>query len=121
MSGDHVTDRKLFLERREWLKNAGLFIGTSAALGAGLDLLTRRKVGDAPELAAQPAATDTKASTLTIAKKGEYVVAGEELTAFKDITTYNNFYEFGLDKGDPAENSSPLRPRPWTVQIVGEV
>jgi sulfoxide reductase catalytic subunit YedY len=42
-------------------------------------------------------------------------------TARKDVTTYNNFYEFGLDKGDPAENSGKFVTRPWTVSVEGEV
>jgi len=45
----------------------------------------------------------------------------EPLTSQKDVITYNNFYEFGLDKDDPARNAHTLRPRPWTVEIEGEV
>jgi methionine sulfoxide reductase catalytic subunit len=44
----------------------------------------------------------------------------EEPTAYDKITTYNNYYELGLDKSDPAENAGTLRPRPWTVAIDGE-
>jgi len=43
------------------------------------------------------------------------------VTPFKDITSYNNFYEFGTDKGDPAQNAGTLRPRPWRVSVEGEV
>jgi sulfoxide reductase catalytic subunit YedY len=53
-------------------------------------------------------------------KKGPYD-ADEEVNAFKDITTYNNFYEFGVDKSDPAENSGRFRPKPWTLRVEGEV
>jgi DMSO/TMAO reductase YedYZ molybdopterin-dependent catalytic subunit/DMSO/TMAO reductase YedYZ heme-binding membrane subunit len=42
-------------------------------------------------------------------------------TSYEDITTYNNFYEFGLGKGDPARNAHTLRPRPWSVAIEGLV
>ncbi len=45
----------------------------------------------------------------------------EPRTAFKDATSYNNYYEFGLDKGDPAENAHTLKTRPWTVSIEGEI
>jgi hypothetical protein len=45
----------------------------------------------------------------------------EPQTSFKDATNYNNYYEFGTDKGDPAANAHTLRTRPWTVQIEGEV
>ncbi len=45
----------------------------------------------------------------------------ESLTSYKDITTYNNFYEFGADKGDPAENAQGFRPMPWKIAVEGEV
>lgn len=53
-------------------------------------------------------------------KKGPYDV-DDEVNKYKDITTYNNFYEFGVDKSDPSENSGSFRPKPWTVRIEGEV
>ena len=45
----------------------------------------------------------------------------EEPTSYEDITTYNNFYEFGTGKDDPSKHGSSLRPRPWTVRVEGEV
>ncbi|WP_213880682.1 protein-methionine-sulfoxide reductase catalytic subunit MsrP [Pseudomonas sp. dw_358] len=48
-------------------------------------------------------------------------VAGEAITPFKDATHYNNFYEFGTDKGDPAANAGSLKTEPWSVVIDGEV
>ena len=42
-------------------------------------------------------------------------------TAFKDASSYNNFYEFGTDKSDPARNAHTLKTRPWTVTVEGEV
>jgi sulfoxide reductase catalytic subunit YedY len=45
----------------------------------------------------------------------------EAKTSYQDITTYNNFYEFGVDKSDPAANAHTLRTRPWTVSVEGEV
>ena len=46
---------------------------------------------------------------------------GEELNPYRDVTTYNNFYEFGTQKEDPARNAGDFRPRPWTVRIEGHV
>jgi sulfoxide reductase catalytic subunit YedY len=46
---------------------------------------------------------------------------GDKLTPLEDITTYNNFYEFGTDKEDPSRHAHSLRPRPWTVRVEGEV
>ena len=48
-------------------------------------------------------------------------VKGESITPFKDATHYNNFYEFGTDKGDPASNAGSLKTEPWSVIIDGEV
>lgn len=45
----------------------------------------------------------------------------DKKTPFDSVTTYNNFYEFGTGKSDPAENAHTLKPRPWTVSVEGEV
>ena len=45
----------------------------------------------------------------------------EDLTPYKSVTSYNNFYEFGTDKADPAENAHSLETRPWTISIEGLV
>jgi len=60
---------------------------------------------------------DTKLQTV----KSPLTTTGEELTSFQDITHYNNFYEFGVDKGDPAKNAGGLPTRPWTVRVDGKV
>jgi sulfoxide reductase catalytic subunit YedY len=85
------------------------------AVGGSLRFLTRgRRVTDrtaknAPELTALP-----------LARRLEEA-GGEVATPERDVTTYNNFYEFGTDKSDPSANAHTLRPRPWTVSITGEV
>ena len=45
----------------------------------------------------------------------------EKLTSYKDITTYNNYYEFGTDKADPSKNSTKFKTSPWSLTIEGEV
>lgn len=45
----------------------------------------------------------------------------EKVTTYQDATTYNNFYEFGTDKSDPARNAKSLVTRPWTVAVEGEI
>ena len=72
----------------------------------------------------------TLASGLTIAassasgwgqtKRGPYGT-DEKQTPYKDVTTYNNFYEFGFDKDDAARNSKNFRTQPWTVSVEGFV
>ncbi|WP_433737136.1 protein-methionine-sulfoxide reductase catalytic subunit MsrP [Pseudomonas putida] len=54
-------------------------------------------------------------------KWGEVSVKDEAITPFKDATHYNNFYEFGTDKSDPAANAGGLKTEPWTVVVDGEV
>ena len=53
--------------------------------------------------------------------KSQYSTPGLTLTPFEDITHYNNFYEFGVNKGDPAANAWRLKTRPWMVEVEGEV
>ena len=45
----------------------------------------------------------------------------EKLTPYKDVTGYNNYYEFGTDKDDPARHAGGLKTRPWKVEVAGEV
>src|SRR5277367_534879 len=59
-------------------------------------------------------------SALTIARHYDYA-SGEKNTSYNGVTNYNNFYEFGTDKSDPAASADSLRPRHWHVAIDGEV
>ena len=97
-----VTDEKLYLRRREFMKTAA--IPAVAAL-AGLTPALASAAGQ---------------EALPNVRKG-VVTLDESLTPWEDVTTYNNFYEFGMDKGDPVRNSKNLRTKPWTVQIDGLV
>jgi methionine sulfoxide reductase catalytic subunit len=45
----------------------------------------------------------------------------EKLTPYEDVTGYNNYYEFGTDKGDPKKNATGFRTRPWKIEVAGEV
>ncbi len=121
-----ITPEALYLRRREFLRKAAAFAATSTTVGSGLLWLmgggrAESKDGESgsPGPDASPAAGPPRGE-LAIARHENYA-ADEPPTPLKDVTTYNNFYEFGLDKGDPAENAHTLRPRPWTVAIEGEV
>jgi sulfoxide reductase catalytic subunit YedY len=65
-------------------------------------------------------AMNAQAAPLQNIKKSPYSTLDEELNDLEDITHYNNFYEFGTDKEDPAENSGVFQPKPWSVSIEGE-
>ena len=58
-------------------------------------------------------------AALNIAKRSE-LAGGEKPTPFMDISTYNNYYEFGTSKDQPARNAHTLKTRPWTVTVDGE-
>lgn len=101
--------------RREFLKNAALAAGTAGAVGAGLVSLMRIAPSSIEQGAAEPTAP-----LGPIAASERYGIT-DAVNAWDDATTYNNFYEFGVDKSDPSRNASTLRPRPWTVAVEGEV
>jgi sulfoxide reductase catalytic subunit YedY len=98
-----ITDERLYLDRRAFLRAS---VGVAAGGVAGALLPT-------DEALAQTAIPNVKKSGLS--------TTGEKLNSFEDITSYNNFYEFGTDKGDPKANSGRFKPTPWTVKIDGEV
>jgi methionine sulfoxide reductase catalytic subunit len=57
---------------------------------------------------------------LTYKRNEQYVVNDPPPNTYEEITTYNNFYEFGVDKGAPAEMSGRFKPAPWSVAVAGE-
>ena len=105
IASSEITPREAFLNRRN-------FVAGAAALGVGA--LAMRQV---PGLI-HPDAVHAQQKLDTIASK--YTVPDAQ-TPFSKATTYNNYYEFGTDKSDPAKNAHTLRPRPWTVQVAGLV
>jgi sulfoxide reductase catalytic subunit YedY len=78
-------------------------------------LLRAAPAPDPPEAPPVAAVPDRPAAPTT------YDVPDEPRTSFQAITTYNNFYELGIDKDEPARNAGTLRTRPWTIEVTGEV
>jgi len=101
------------------MRNAVLFTATSAGVGGSLLWLMRGGRAE-PKPSERAGGTDAMEQELTIARHSNYST-DELLTRYRDVTSYNNFYEFGTDKSDPADHARTLRPRPWTVTIGGEV
>jgi len=95
-----ITPREVFLSRRSLL--AGAIAGGATAL------LPEARAAEAAPLPKLPCTLNAKYSV------------SEQPTSYEDVTSYNNFYEFGTDKGDPKENAGTLRPKPWSVAITGE-
>ncbi len=99
IKGSEITDPALYHARRTFLRSA-------AAVAAGLAL--------------SPLAHAADTQRLPDVRRGPFGT-NEAPTPYKDVTQYNNFYEFGVDKTDPAAHAGSLRTRPWSVTIEGEV
>jgi sulfoxide reductase catalytic subunit YedY len=112
-----ITPEDRYLRRREFLKDSLLFAATAAGVGGGLLALMGRGRSSSPAGDAEP---PPDAPSIAAASRSPFST-DEEQTSYLDVTTYNNFYEFGTDKGEPSRNAHTLRPRPWTVAIEGEV
>ena len=101
-----ITPRAIFESRRSFIKQ--LAVGSIA----GSALL---------EMAGREAFAQSSTAQKLAAKANPSYVVMDKTTAYKDATTYNNFYEFGTDKSDPAKYAGSLQTRPWTVTIEGEI
>ena len=113
-----ITPESVFRDRRRVVQALGLGLaGAAAELSAATTATT-------PPAAAPPAAAATGpgapgSSAGRVARNTRYSVT-EPPNSYEDITSYNNFYEFGTDKEDPKANAQEFRTRPWTVEIAGE-
>ena len=102
-----ITDKKLYLNRREFL---GTTAATAAAVAAG-------SLGTEALLeAAAPAPHGRKLENV----KKSALSVDEKPNKWEDITTYNNYYEFGTDKDSPSMLARNYKTEPWTVAIDGE-
>ena len=101
-----ITPRDIFESRRTFIKQ--IAVGSIAG-GVLLEMASREAF-----------AQSVTAQKLAAKANPSYVVM-DKTTAYKDATTYNNFYEFGTDKADPARYGDTLKTRPWTVSVEGEV
>ena len=105
VDSSEITPKSLYLKRRDFIKGASLI---TAAIASGVGL-------------AELSSTSARAAaTLSGARKSS-LSTDEPPNSYKDITNYNNFYELGSDKSDPARNAKYLTTRPWTVAVEGEV
>ena len=103
----HVTPKSVYFNRRQVLQAMGM-AGTAIAGGKFLSSL------------AFPAQTAWATSKLAGLAKSPFSTT-EKPNTYDDVTHYNNFYEFGTDKGDPAKKSQNFRTSPWTVSVEGEI
>jgi len=109
-----LTSETVYRQRRDLLKAAGLF-GAAAFFSP-----PSRAAAPAYEAAKERANAPKFLREKILARRGASNATGEALTPFDVVSTYNNFYEFGLDKADPAESAGSLRMEPWSVRVDGE-
>lgn len=104
IQSSEITPESLYNNRRTFLRTAAVAAaGTAAALTVPGFSLAPVQDPSYKRPPAGPFSTD------------------EELTPYSDVTSYNNFYEFGTAKEDPGENAGTLKPRPWKIAVEGEV
>ena len=101
-----ITPKQAYMNRRAFMAAAAA-TGVAAIAGERVSRMVR------------PAGVEA-AEKLTVVNS-PLSTTGVEVTPYEDITHYNNFYEFGVDKGDPAKNAGTLRTRPWSVKVEGLV
>jgi methionine sulfoxide reductase catalytic subunit len=102
-----ITSKSDYLNRRKFIQGAA-GLGAAALVG-----------GYASKLLSPATAVQANDKLTTI--KSPLSTQGETLTPYEAITHYNNFYEFGTDKTDPAKYAGKMKVRPWTVQVEGLV
>ncbi len=103
IASSEITPPAIWKRRREFIQASAAGLGLIATGGLLTALPGPAVGGEAiPNLKPSPLSTD------------------EPPTSFKDVSRYNNFYEFGTEKYDPSTNAQTLRTRPWTVAVDGE-
>jgi len=102
-----ITPKEQYLNRRRFLRGAA---------AAGVAALGVERLGQM----LYPGVGALAGTRLETVKSG-LTTTGEELTSLEDVSHYNNYYEFGVDKDQPAKNAGRLPTRPWTVRVEGKV
>jgi methionine sulfoxide reductase catalytic subunit len=104
-----ITPQRTYLDRRKFMVTGAVALGAAAVACSKMAQL------------AAPEGAEAGTGPKLVYGKGALSTTGEKPNTLREITTYNNFYEYGTEKGDPAENAWRLKTRPWTVAVEGEV
>jgi sulfoxide reductase catalytic subunit YedY len=115
IKSSEITDKKVYLSRRLFIRGAAL-LGTTAATG-----LLYRKLNPPPVEIAKGQTLSNFAKSETEESVRQGFSANEKLTPLEDITNYNNFYEFSTDKHSVAFESQGFVTKPWSVAVEGLV
>ncbi len=126
IKSSEITPEHVYRNRRQFMKDSSHFILGAAATGLGAAALAQN--GDALKARA-PASLqrsapapwwEQKFANIKPAPDSEPYFTGETLTPYRDVTNYNNFYEFGMDKSDPSRRSGEYKVDPWSIEVTGE-
>src|SRR5690242_4850210 len=110
IKSSEITDKKLYLNRRQFIQaTAAGTAGVAAAAAIGSNVVS----------AATPAAHGQKLPNIQKSPLSANP-ATDKMNSWDQITTYNNFYEFGVDKDEPSENARKFNTANWTVTVDGE-
>ena len=111
-----ITPLEVFKNRRQFIQKIGLGLSVGGISAIAPPLFANTITSSNTPSSANGA---TRSKALQFAKTS--YGAGEKLNTYNDIITYNNFYEFGTSKSEPAMNSKLFKPYPWTLSIEGEI
>ncbi|HEX7545175.1 MAG TPA: protein-methionine-sulfoxide reductase catalytic subunit MsrP [Gemmatimonadaceae bacterium] len=100
-----ITPEKHYLDRRAFIAAAGAIGAGAIAASSGFPTVAAAQQPQEPQAVGKPYGLQRD----------------DKPTPWEDVTTYNNFYEFGTDKGDPSQNAKNFKTRPWTVRVDGLV
>lgn len=106
LSENDVTPEDVYLNRRAFMSGAAATAGAVGAFGGTFGL-------------GSMATAASERSLMPLAHTKSAFDPGETLTPYDAVTQYNNFYEFGTAKSDPAENAWRLQPKPWSIEVTG--
>ena len=106
VASHEITPQTLYANRREFIAATGLIAGSMA-------------LPSAPSHAALQPRPGINTPLANVTEGYRKLGDKDPITSYEAATSYNNYYEFGTDKADPAENSGKFKPRPWTVKVDG--
>jgi sulfoxide reductase catalytic subunit YedY len=96
-----ITSREVYLNRREFIRSGGIAAGSILGGSAAAAILPEEPRAKLQDVRTSEFSTD------------------EPQNSFVDVTSYNNYYEFGTAKDDPKRNADEFEPRPWSIEIAG--
>ncbi len=116
IASSEITPESIYRQRRQFLK--GLAAGGALLMSGPAAAVSRYALDDD---AVRYPGPDWLQQKLRAATRSTELSTGEKLTPYEHVSSYNNFYEFGLGKGDPKAHAQSLQTDPWSVEISGEV